>query len=266
MDFTWYIILILILIGMVVGALKTSAGAGSGVLVVSIMVLFLGIPFNIARDTSIFIIVIGAFTGFVIYLKQKRCNLKLTLTLSCFTILGSFLCWIFLIFYPLSNEFLRLIFGVILIITAGSLVLKVLWEKNSDTAKGVEEFDFTNKEFKKKLKYGIPFFILSGFMSYLLGIGGGVINTPGCHIVLGLPIHTSTATSTGVMFFTALFNVIFAILYGQIDYALGLILAIGVVLGAIIGTKISYKIPKAHLSVFVAFVMLFLGIMMLLSI
>ncbi|MHA1149490.1 MAG: sulfite exporter TauE/SafE family protein [Promethearchaeota archaeon] len=267
MNITWFILL-LIIIGIIVGLLKTIAGAGGGVFFVSIMVLYLGLPFHIARDTSIFIMLIGSFTAFVFYLKQNRINMKLTLIFSFFSILGSFSCWIFLIFYPISNDLLKIVFSIVLIVTACNLFLKIYWDKknNAYEQKGCEEFNLDDEEFKKQVKMGIPFFFLAGIMAHLLGIGGGVINTPTCHLILGLPIHTATATSAGIMFFTASFNFILKVFFGEINYLIGIILAIGTVLGAIIGAKISYKMPQIQLQAFVGIMLIFLGLNMLFSI
>ncbi|MBD3338172.1 MAG: TSUP family transporter [Candidatus Lokiarchaeota archaeon] len=267
MLITWELFLILILIGFIVGALNTIAGAGGGVFFVSIMVLYMRMPFNVARDTSILVMVIGSFTAFVLHIKQNRVNLILTLTLSIFSILGSLACWIFLLLYPLSNLILRYIFGIIMIITACNFFLKIIWDRKNgnDVDKYCKDFEIDSQEFKRHLKRGIPFFILAGFIAHLLGIGGGVVNTPSCHLLLGLSIHTSTATSAGIMFFTAVFNVIIKILFGEINYLIGIILAIGVVFGGLLGAKISYKMPKIQLQLFVAIIMIFLGINMLLS-
>ncbi|MGQ4873065.1 MAG: sulfite exporter TauE/SafE family protein [Promethearchaeia archaeon] len=268
MNFSWEIIFLLILLGFGVGILKTIAGAGGGVFFVSFMVLFMSIPFDVARDTSIFVMVIGSLTAFTFYLKQERTNLKLVLIFSCFSILGSFLCWIFLLIYPINNEILKIIFSIAVFFTAANMILKIFWDikKNENVSKYCEAFEFDSEEIKKQLKIGVPFFILAGFLAHLLGIGGGIINTPSCFLILGMPIHASTATSTGIIFFTAIFNVVLKILYGNINYFVGVCLALGAGLGAILGSKISYKMPKTYLQAFVAIVLIILGLEMIISV
>jgi uncharacterized membrane protein YfcA len=104
--------------------------------------------------------------------------------------------------------------------------------------------------------------MLAGFVANLLGIGGGIINTPSLHIILNFPIHNSTAISTSIIFFTAIYNTIIKSLTGQIDYLIGLIIAIGSILGSILGAKISKWMPKTYLQFFVSVVLISLAIRM----
>ena len=125
-----------------------------------------------------------------------------------------------------------------------------------------EDFSLKDHDYKSNLHKSIPLFFLAGFAANLLGIGGGVINTPALNIVLGYPIHNSTAMSTGVIFFTAIFNTIIKSIYGQIDYMVGLFIAIGAVLGAIFGAKISKRMPKVQLQFLVAIILMVIAIRM----
>lgn len=268
MELTCDLILILILCGILFGALASMVGEGGGVFYVSFMVLFLEMAFDVARDTSIFIILIASGAAFINYLKQGRTDLKLTMIFSGFAILGSIICWIFLILVPISNEVLRIIFGVVLLITACNMVYKILKDKNNKalSENRVDDFCLKDYDYKKDLKKGIPFFMLAGFASRLLGIGGGIIHGPSLHIIFGFPIHNATAVSSSIVFFTAIFNTIFIILYGKIDYIVGIYLAIGSVIGAIIGTNISNKMPKMQLQITVAIILFLIGFNMLFSI
>jgi len=265
MEITWTIILLLILSGILFGALTTMAGSGGGVFYVSFMVLILGMAFDEARDTSIFIMVIASGTAFFSYLKQGRTNLKLSLIFTTFTILGSILCWIFLYFYPVSNQLLIIVFGLILLVIAANMFLKIYLDKKNgnSTERPENNFNLKNFNYKKDLKRGIPFFIAAGFTSRLIGIGGGVITGPSLHIIFGFPIHYATAISSSIVFFTAIFNTILLISYGKINYVIGIFLAIGSVIGAIIGAKLSHKLSETYLQMLVALLLIFIGINML---
>lgn len=266
MDLTWNLILILILCGILFGALTTMAGEGGGVFFVSFMVLVLGMAFDEARDTSIFIILIASGSAFITYLKQGRTDIKLSLIFTSFSILGSILCWIFLFFFPVSNELLRIIFGLVLLITAANMIFKIYKDRNGANSSQYDEFDITCYDWKKDLKKGIPFFMAAGFASRLIGIGGGIIHGPSLHIMFGFPIHNATAVSSSIVFFTAIFNTALLIFYGKINYMIGIFLGIGSVIGAIIGAKISERMPKVHLQIFLAMLLIFVGINMLFSI
>lgn len=265
MEITWNIILLLVLCGILFGVLTTIAGSGGGVFYVSFMVLILGMAFDEARDTSIFIMVIASGTAFFSYLKQGRTNIKLSLIFTTFAIVGSILCWIFLFFYPISNQLLRIVFGLVLMIIAANMIFKIFIDnKNGNSSENfINDFNLKNYDYKNDLKRGIPFFIAAGFASRLLGIGGGVIAGPSLHIIFGFPIHYATAISSSIVFFTAIFNTVLLISYGKINYLVGIFLAVGSVIGALIGVKLSHKLPDTYLKIFVALLLIFIGINML---
>ncbi|MHA1525944.1 MAG: sulfite exporter TauE/SafE family protein [Promethearchaeota archaeon] len=266
MEFTWQLILILILCGILFGTLTTMAGEGGGIFFVSFMVLVLGMAFDEARDTSIFIILIASGSAFFTYLKQGRTDIKLSLIFSSFAILGSILCWIFLIFFPVSNESLKIIFGLVLLVTATNMIFKTYKDSRSSNSSQHDDFDISCYDCKKDLKKGIPFFMAAGFASRLIGIGGGIIHGPSLHMVFGFPIHNATAVSSSIVFFTAIFNTALLIFYGKINYQIGILLGMGSVIGAIIGAKISHKMPKMALQIFVATLLIFVGVNMLFAI
>ena len=265
MELIWYIIIFLIVLGFLVGTISSIAGIGGGVFFVPIMVLIFLMPINIAIDTSTFIILISSGAAFFTYLKDKRIALKPTLIFTAFSILGSITCTIIFLFIQIDNTFLRLLFAITLLIAGLNMVRKVLNTIKSMKTQEIEtqaDFSVKDHDYKSNLHKSIPLFFLAGFAANLLGIGGGVINTPALNIVLGYPIHNSTAMSTGVIFFTAIFNTIIKSIYGQIDYMVGLFIAIGAVVGAIFGAKISKRMPKVQLQFLVAIILMVIAIRM----
>lgn len=265
MELIWYIIIILIILGFLVGTISSIAGVGGGVFFVPIMALIFLMPINVAIDTSTFIILISSGAAFMTYLKDKRVDLKPTLIFTAFSILGSITCTIIFLFIQIDNTILRLLFATTLLFAGLNMVRKALNTRKSMKIQNVDiqdNFSLMDHDYKSNLHKSIPLFFLAGFVANLLGIGGGVINTPALNIVLGYPIHNSTAMSTGIIFFTAIFNTIIKSIYGQIDYMVGLFIAIGAVLGAIFGAKISKHIPKVQLQFLVAIILMFLAIRM----
>ena len=273
MDFTWDIIIILLLIGSLVGILSTITGTGGGVFYVSFITLFLLIPITASIDTSNFIILLTSASGFIMYLKDKRTNLKLSLIFSGFSILGCLLSTllryiVLLIYGEIDNTFLRLLFASLLIIIGLYMVYKSIHiRRNSNNNNNNKLFNedlsfLRNFDYKTKLKKTIPLFLLAGFTSNLLGIGGGVIITPVLNLLLNFPIHYATAVSTSIVFFLAIYNSISKFLFGQVELILGLLIGLGSILGAIIGAKISKKMPKFYLQLFVAIVLIVLAIRM----
>lgn len=94
-----------------------------------------------------------------------------------------------------------------------------------------------------RLWMGLALAFAVGFVSSLLGIGGGIIHVPGLVFVLDFPIHVATATSHFVLAITALVGAGVHDGTGGLHGAYGkaAALAIGVVVGAQIGAHMSRK-------------------------
>jgi len=266
MELVWQIIIILLVFGLIIGIISSIAGIGGGVFFVAILTIFFLMPINEAIDTSTFIILISSGAAFITFLKDKRTNLKLSLIFAGFSVLGSIICTIMLLFIQIENTILKLIFATVLFITGLNMIYKAIktYKDSKIPTEIIEKSDFSleDHDYKANLKKSIPLFILAGFFANLLGIGGGVINTPTLHVVLGYPIHNSTAISTSIVFFTAIYNTIIKAIIGKINYLVGIIISIGAVLGAIIGAKVSNKMPKVMLQFFVAIILMGLAIRM----
>ena len=264
MYLDWNIISLLLILGFLAGTISVIAGIGGGVFFVTFMTLLFTIPINIAIDTSTFIILIASTAGFITYFHDKRIDLKRTLIFATFSILGGLSCTILLLFITIDNLILKILFASTLLIAGINMINKAIKTKRKQNSQTSEKDDFSLKDhdYKSNFKQAIPLFFTAGFVAYLLGIGGGIINTPVLNIILGYPIHNSTAMSTGIIFFTAILNTILKFFFGQIDVLVGIIIAIGAVLGSIFGAKISNKMPKTQLQFFVAIVLMILAIRM----
>jgi len=264
MELSFYLVSLLILLGLLSGMVSAIAGIGGGVFFVSIMTLLFFIPINIAIDTSTFVILFSSLAGFITYLRQKRTSIKLSLFFSVFSIIGSILATILFSVISIDNSMLKFLFALTMLIAGFNMIYKAAKAKNGEDKQEVNhiEFSLNNESDKISFKKSIPLFILAGFTANLLGIGGGIINTPSLNIVLSFPIHNSTAISTSIIFFTAIYNTIIKSLIGQIDYLIGVLIAIGSILGSIIGAKISKKMPKVFLQFFVAIVLIGLALRM----
>jgi len=264
MEFTLTIIVLLIFLGFLSGTVSVIAGVGGGVFFVSIMTLLFFIPINTAVSTSTYIILFSSLAGFISYLKQKRTNFKLSMLFAIFSILGSIIASIIFSFIQIEATLLKILFACTLLIAGVNMLYKTSKARKNMIETDLHELNFTLKghDYKPNLKKSIPLFMLAGFIAYLLGIGGGIINTPVLNIILKYPIHNSTAISTSIIFFTAIYNTIIKIILGQIDYITGLFIAIGSISGSIFGAKISKKISKIHLQIIVAIVLMILAINM----
>ncbi len=270
MEYSILFITILLIIGLLIGIVSTIVGQGGGGFYVPAIMLLLICSISIAIDTSNYVILWNSAAGFITYLKEKRTNIKIPLIYSSFAILGSMLSMIMLALITIEEFILQILFTSLLCIIGINMLYKAIHTKffknpncqtTEDLAQNIENginyMSFIESCNHFNLKKGIPLFILAGFASNLLGIGGGLVNGPTLNIVMGFPIHNATAVSTSMTFFVSIFIVIIKIFFGNIDYIVGTILGISSILGAIIGATISQRVPKFYLQIIIAGLLFF---------
>jgi uncharacterized membrane protein YfcA len=108
---------------------------------------------------------------------------------------------------------------------------------------------------------GIVLSLLIGFVSSILGIGGGLIHVPMMIQLLHFPAHVATATSHYVLTVTAGTATLVHIFSGSFDGGVmrTIAIALGVVVGAQIGAIFSVKLQGSFLVRLMAFGLAALG-------
>ncbi|MCF0253463.1 MAG: sulfite exporter TauE/SafE family protein, partial [Duodenibacillus sp.] len=104
----------------------------------------------------------------------------------------------------------------------------------------------------------LSFFV--GFLSSILGIGGGVIHVPMMTFILGFPAQIAVATSTCVLGMSSAVGVVSHALLDHIVWAPALAVGTGAIVGAQIGARISKKSKPRMLIVILSFTMVALGV------
>ena len=102
-----------------------------------------------------------------------------------------------------------------------------------------------------------------GFMSGLLGIGGGVIMMPMLFYIIGQETKYATLTSTMLIFISGLFATFFHAMHNNINYILVVALITGAFFGTKTGVKIHKKISGKSIRKYFAFVVLFAALMVI---
>ena len=87
---------------------------------------------------------------------------------------------------------------------------------------------------------------IAGFLSGMVGIGGGIILVPALVIFFGLNQHTAQGTTLAMLSFPV--SLVAAYSYhqkGQVDWRIALILCVGFIIGGYLGGKLVVTIPAA---------------------
>lgn len=219
----WYLILAVIGVGFFAGFINTLAGSGS--LLTLPLLMFLGLPANVANGTNRIAILLQNVVGVSSFKQQKILNIRQGLWLAVPAMLGSFIGA--RIAVNINEEIMRKTIGALLIIMFFLIIYKPdKWVKGQ--AGLVEP------------KHGV----LQMIMFFIIGIYGGFIQAGVgffllAGLVLGAGVDLVKANALKVLIvllYTPIALVVF-IMNNQVDYKLGLILAIGNMLGAFVGAK-----------------------------
>jgi uncharacterized membrane protein YfcA len=230
--------LVLFVAGLGIGTFGTLIGAGGGWMIVPLLLFGYHFSPQEAVGTSLAVVFLNALSGSVAYMIQRRVLYKMGLAFAAATIPGA-LTGALLVQY-LDSRWFSILFGVFLLLIAGFLHLG----RNLPFAPLAHEHASREslQAFRSPyMRLGIVLSFLVGMLSSLFGVGGGIIHVPFLIVVLGIPVHTATATSHFVLAITSLTGTVAFLGHGQIWVAVAASMGLGVLLGAQVGALISTR-------------------------
>lgn len=215
-------------------------GVGSAVVLIPVL-QSLGIPLNLAKPIGLLTNTISLAGASYANIKNKVLDVKLGLPI----IIAS------MIFAPLgawssvlvSHYFVMWIFVIFMLFSA----LMTIFYRKKSAKKG---------DIKSSLFSTFTIGIASGFISGLLGVGGGMIITPAL-IFLGIDAKKVATINAFVVPFSSFMGFLTYVYLGSIDWALLCAAAPSAYLGGILGTKVMHIYLKSST------VKIFLGVLML---
>ncbi len=227
----WYLYPAIIGIGVIAGFLNTLAGGGSALSLP--MLIFTGLPANIANGTNRIAILLQTLVATTRFKKDKvldvKGNLYLIIPAVIGAIPGAFLA------VNLNEALMKIVIGCVLLIMLVIVLFKPdLWIKSRAgliTSKSqwinVVVF-FCIGAYGGFIQVGIGFFLLSGLV-----------------LINGMDLLKSNTLKVLIVLLYTPFALIIFILNKQVDYTIGLTLAIGNMAGAWLGAKYAVKLgPK----------------------
>ncbi|MBK7403582.1 MAG: sulfite exporter TauE/SafE family protein [Phycisphaerales bacterium] len=225
---------LLALLGFGVGFFGTLVGAGGGFLLAPILVLMYPHeePSTIA-SISLAVVFLNALSGSAGYWMRRRIDVRSGLRFSAVAVPGAVLGAVVAQF--ISRAVFEVVLGVVLI-GAGASMLLGRGRPAQVAESGVPESAW-GPRIKHPTGRGLAISFVVGFVSSLLGIGGGIIHVPAMVYALGFPVHVAAATSHFVLATTAGAGTLVHIATGA--FASGMrrtaALGVGVVIGAQLG-------------------------------
>lgn len=242
----------LIPLGFAVGAFGTLVGAGGGfVLVPVLLLLFPTTDPETITAISLFVVAANAASGSIAYARQRRIDYRSGIWFAAATLPGAVAGAIVVGYIPrrqFDAMFAVILFAIGLYLLLRSNIRTVTapvtgWGVVTRRVTDNNNFTFV---YSFQMWKGIGISAVVGFVSSLLGIGGGVIHVPAMTQFLHFPVHIATATSQFVLGFMAAEGTAVHFYTGNLQFDESLaragVLAIGAIGGAQLGARLAPRL------------------------
>lgn len=246
-------------LGILVGVLMGLTGAGGGILSVPLLVFFLGLPIAEAAPIALCAVALASSIGAILGLRNKILRYKAAGFMAIF---GLALSPLGLWLAPqIPNAPLQIIFSLILLYVALRLLSQARNQINGIPEASRKPPPCLMNPAIGKLQWTLPcaralMFAgsLAGFLSGLLGVGGGFIIVPALKRYTDLPVKSIVATSLGVLAIITGGGAIFSAISGNLNIVVAAPFSLaalgGLLLGMLLGKKLSGPHTQLIFSIF----------------
>lgn len=242
------------LLGLAVGTYGTLVGLGGGFVVVPVLLLVYQASPQHTVGTSLAVVFFNAVSGTVSYLRQGRVDLRSGKKFALATVPGA-LIGAYLSTY-LTSRLFSFAFGVLMIGASAFLMWKPEAQRNpQNTAQGLPQNGQVTRRFvdsggntfvytfNERVGIVLSFFV--GFLSSILGIGGGIVHVPALIHLFSFPVHVATATSNFILAVSTGVGAASHLALGQVLIGPAISMGIGAVAGAQLGAAVSPRLRGA---------------------
>jgi uncharacterized protein len=272
-------IFVLFGMGAAVGFLSGMFGVGGGFLITPLLI-FYNIPPAVAVATGANQVIASSFSGALTHFKRGTLDVKLGTLLVIGGVVGAAIgIYVFVLLRELGQlDLIVSLLYVVFLSTIGGLMLYESVQAMRRTRAGqlatlkrpgqhnwVHRLPFKMRFRASKIYVSIiPILVLGGaigFLSSIMGVGGGFIMVPAMIYLLKMPTNVVVGTSSyQIVFVTAFTTVMQATTNQSIDIVLAFLLMSGGVIGAQYGARIGQKLRGEQLRALLALLVLAVGL------
>jgi uncharacterized protein len=231
----WYLILAVIGVGIIAGFINTVAGAGS--LLTLPLLMFLGLPANIANGTNRIGILLHNIVGVATFKQHKVLNFREGLRMGVPATIGSLVGAQIAI--NLDEAIMTKTIGGLLVIMFFVIILNPdRWIQSREGHAPVKRW------------LQIIIFFLIGIYGGFIQAGVGFFLLAGLVLGAGIDLVKANAIKVFIVLLYTPFALAVFMYNHQVNYKLGLILAAGNMIGAFLGAKYAVKVGARAVSYF----------------
>ena len=265
-------------LGGIVGFLSGMFGVGGGFLITPLL-FFIGVPPAVAVATGANQVVASSISGVLAQLRRKGVDFHMGTVLLVGGVIGSVIgVWVFGIMTRLGQ--IDLFVQLSYVIFLGLIGAMMFQESVRSFLRSRKAGAPIRRSHVHSWVHGLPFkmkFRASGlyisvippvligaavgFLSAIMGVGGGFILVPAMIYLLGMPTKVVIGTSLfQIIFVTSFTTVAHAVNSQTVDMLLALLLILGGVIGAQIGTRVGVRLKAEQLRILLSLLVLTVSI------
>ncbi len=223
----WYIILALVGTGIAAGFINTTAGGGS--MLTLPLLMFIGLPANVANGTNRIAILLQNVIGVNTFRKKQVLDIKTDYRLAIPAIIGSIIGAMFAV--EIDVLLLKKIIAGLMV----ALLLIVVLKPDAWVKERAGNIDAKPTVLQYVIFFGIGFY--GGFIQ----MGVGFILLAGLVLGCGHNLVRANAIKVFIVLIYTVFSLGIFIFHQQVNIVAGLILAVGNMLGAWLGAHFTVK-------------------------
>lgn len=263
---------LIILVGaFLAGLVGSLTGLGGGVIIIPLLTLVLKVDIHYAIGASIVSVIATSSGSAAAYVKEGITNIRIGMFLEIATTISAIFGAIITVY--INPNYISIIFGAILLFSAGMMLRKKVDHSDTDTSGKFARIFKLNGSYPTvngEVPYavhnvigGFVMMMVAGVASGLLGIGSGALKVLAMDNIMRIPFKVSTTTSNFMMGVTAAASAVVYLHRGQIDPGIAMPVCLGVLVGARAGSKILIKTKPEKLKILFATVVTFLALQMI---
>ncbi len=259
----------LFLLGMGTGTYGVIVGAGGGIVIVPLLLVFSDMQPQIVAGTSLALVSVNSISGTLVYRRLGLIDYRSGFSFAVAAIPGSVIAP--LVLKSVSADLFQIIFGFLLIITA----IHILVYRREQPGPS-SDFDMPSPRNNAKrsiatssgetFQYGfngplaIIFNVVLGFISAFFGTGGGFLRMPVLVAAFSFPVRVAAATSIFALSISASVGTLIHSFVGQVDwYPVFVWTGLGLLLGGQIGARLAPIIKVAWIVRMLVLLLLAMG-------